>query len=79
MTADLKKRGHQVWIDLTNIKKGGLWEVHVEQGIRAASYVLAVMTRSSLRANSICRDEVAYAIKEDKRVIPVRVSVVARL
>jgi hypothetical protein len=74
LAADLKQRGgYQVWLDLADIEKGGLFEVRIEQGIRAASVVLAVMTRHSLREESVCRDEVVFALNEGKPVVPLRV------
>src|SRR5215813_13889069 len=37
LAADLKQRGgHRAWIDHADIEKGGLFEVRIEQGIRAA-------------------------------------------
>jgi WD40 repeat protein len=71
---DLAQRGgYRVWMDLSHIEEGGLFEVRIEQGIRAASVVVAVMTRHSLREGSICRDEVVFALNEGKPVVPLRV------
>jgi WD40 repeat protein len=73
LASDLEKRGgYQVWMDLENIEKGGLFEVRIEQGIRAASVVAAVMTRHSLREESVCRDEVVFALNEGKPIVPIR-------
>lgn len=70
---DLRERGgHDVWIDLDGIEKGGLFEVRIEQGIRSSSVVAAVMTRRSLAADSVCRDEVVFALSEGKHVVPLR-------
>jgi len=62
----------RVWVDLEDIEKGGLFEVRIEQGIRSSSVVAAVMTRRSLSADSICRDEVVFALSEGKHVVPLR-------
>src|SRR5262245_56592508 len=43
LAGDLRRRGHQLWLDLEDIEKGGLWEIRVEQGIRNCSAVLAVL------------------------------------
>jgi len=73
LASDLTKRGgYQVWIDLENIEKGGLFEVRIERGIRAADVVAAIMTRHSLREESVCRDEVVYALNERKPVVPIK-------
>jgi tetratricopeptide (TPR) repeat protein len=74
LASDLRKRGgYEVWMDLQGIEHGGLWEVRIEQGIRAASVVVAVLTRHSVREQSVCRDEVVFAINEGKPVVPLRV------
>src|ERR1035441_1381504 len=49
LAADLKKYGHTAFLDLESIQKGGLWEVRIEQGIRSANVLAAVMTPYSLR------------------------------
>jgi hypothetical protein len=61
-------------LDLESIEKGGLFEVRIEQGIRASEVVAAVMTPHSVREESICRDEVAFAINEHKPVVPLLVT-----
>jgi TIR domain/AAA ATPase domain len=73
LRADLQARGvHPVWLDSEMIGAGGLWTVSIENGIREADVVLAIMSPHSLRADSICHDEVALAVAEHKRVVPVR-------
>src|SRR5687767_3539899 len=72
LAADLRKEGHQVFVDLINIEKGGLWEVRLEQGIRASDLLVSVMTLGALREDSVCRDEVVFALNEGKSVIPLK-------
>ena len=73
LRTDLEARGvHPVWLDLEMIGAGGLWTVSIESGIHEADIVLAIMSPHSLRADSICHDEVALAVAEHKRVVPVR-------
>lgn len=73
LAADLEERGgYSVFFDLQDIEKGGLFEVRIEQGIRDASHLLAVMTPHSIREESICRDEVVFALNEGKPVVPLR-------
>ena len=74
LAKDLEERGGcTVWIDRSAIEKGGIWEIRIEQAIRNSSMVVAVLTRHALREESVCRDEVAFALNEGKRVIPLRV------
>ena len=71
LAADLEDRGHEVWFDQDSIGKGALWEVEIEQGLRAASVVTAVLTPSSVREESVCRDEVVFALNQGKPIVPV--------
>jgi hypothetical protein len=55
-----------------NIEKGGLWEVRLKEGIRSAAVLAAVITPYVLREESVCRDEVVFALDEGKSIIPLR-------
>jgi WD40 repeat protein len=72
LAVDLQQRGYRVWLDMEDIDKGGLFEVRIEQGIRSAAVVAAVMTPSSVREQSVCRDEVVFALNENRVVVPLR-------
>lgn len=72
LTDALRQHGHLVWMDLDNIDKGGLFDVRIEQGIRSASVLLGVMTPAAVRGESVCRDEVVFALNEGKPVVPLR-------
>src|SRR5262249_46277664 len=79
LAADLQQRGgHSAWIDRDDIEKGGLFEVRIEQGIRAADVIAAVMTRRSQEETSVCRDEVVFALNEGKPLVPLRLDPAAR-
>jgi tetratricopeptide (TPR) repeat protein len=72
LAADLQDSGHTVFLDLESIQKGGLFEVRIEQGIRSSSLLAAVMTPYSLREDSVCRDEIVFALNEGKQVLPLK-------
>lgn len=72
LAEDLRRRGHAVWLDLTDIEAGGPFEVRIERGISDSTVVAAVMTRRSLEEESVCRDEVAYALASGRRLVPLR-------
>src|SRR4051812_33552857 len=79
LAADLEQRaGHRAWIDRADIEKGGLFEVRIEQGIRAADVVAAVLTRRAQEETSVCRDEVDFALNEGKPLLPLRLDPAAR-
>jgi TIR domain len=74
LKTDLETRGvTPVWLDTEMIAGGNRWVNLIEQGIRGSDVLLAVMTAHSLCEQSICQDEIAFAVAEGKRVVPVRV------
>ena len=72
LAADLQTCGHRPWMDVENIESGGVFDVRIEQGIRTAGVVLAVMTPASVREQSVCRDEVVFALNVGKSIVPLK-------
>lgn len=60
--ADLKKRGHDVWFDKTEIKIGDDWRYAITQGILNSHRVLSFLSKYSTRDPGVCLDEIAIAI-----------------
>jgi len=50
-----------------NIFFADVWEY-----IRSHQIIAAVMTSSSMRPKSVCRDEVVFALNEGKSVVPIK-------
>jgi hypothetical protein len=73
LARDLRQHGYFVWFDLNDIEKGGLFEVRIEQGIRQTNVLAAIMTPASVREQSVCRDEVAFALNESRLIVPLKV------
>ena len=71
---DLMALGASVWLDADGIEAGGQWDIRIEQGVRSADVLLAVMTPHSVREDSVCRDEVILAHTLGKSIVPVRAS-----
>ena len=72
LATDLQEQGHHVFLDLNSIEEGALWDVRIGKGIRGSTILVAVMTPHSLREDSVCRDEVVFALNEGKNVIPLK-------
>jgi len=72
LAKDLERHEYGVFFDREDIGKGALFEVRIEEGINASSVVAAVMTPYSVREESICRDEVVYALQKQKPVLPLK-------
>jgi hypothetical protein len=74
LAGDLARMGgHRPWVDLADIEKGGTFDVRIEQGINSAKVLLAVMTPGSAREESVCRDEVVFALNRNVPVVPLLV------
>ena len=76
LVSDLERRGgHRVWWDTRDVAEGARFDVKIEQGIRDADVVAAVITSRSQREDSICRDEIVFAFVTRKPIVPLRVAV----
>lgn len=62
ITKDLIARGYDVWLDRDSIVAGEDWRNKIEQGIRECSLVLAFFSPHSIRADSVCHDELKIAL-----------------
>ena len=60
--ADLKKRGHDVWFDKTDIRPGDDWRGSITDGILKGHRFLSFLSKYSTRDPGVCLDEIAIAI-----------------
>ncbi len=60
--ADLKARGHDIWIDRNEIKAGDDWRRKITEGIVGSHRVVSFLSKHSTRDPGVCRDEIAIAI-----------------
>ncbi len=61
LEADLSLLGFDVWRDKRRIRSGKGWDDEIEAGLRTSRLVAAVLTPHSVREESVCRDELAFA------------------
>ena len=66
----LESQGHDSWVDWESIPYSAEWWREIQTGIEAADTLIFVITPASL-GSRICNDEFAYALKLNKRIIPV--------
>lgn len=66
----LDEDGRRVWLDVKNIAASTLWEREIFAGIEAADNFIFVISPSSVRPGSFCHKELAHAVANNKRVIP---------
>ena len=59
---DLETRGHNVWIDTSQIKEGNNWRRMITDGIHDSEVVMAFLSKYSVRIPGVCRDELSIAV-----------------
>lgn len=75
---DLEKEGFQVWVDYNVLRCSSEWEAEIERGITQSSAVVVFMTAHSMRRpNGYCLDEISYARRLNKTIMPIKVQDVA--
>jgi hypothetical protein len=58
------------WIDWKSIPKGEDWEQEIYRGVEGANVLLFLISPESVRSN-MCKKEIAHAVKNGKRILPV--------
>jgi len=69
LKSDLQAAGYTVWWDKEGIRSGQAWDARIEGAIEECSVLLAVLTPGSVRKDSICRDEITYAMVLPRAVV----------
>lgn len=59
---DLKKRGHDVWIDTSEIVATDSWRRDIFNGVMNSASVIAFLSEYSTRPTSVCLDELKIAV-----------------
>lgn len=60
----LMRRGHNPWIDYSEIKCGDEWRTKIRDGIKESGHFIACLSRHSVRVPGVCLDEIAIAISQ---------------
>ena len=66
---ELKKKGRRTWLDQKNIPFTEKWLNAIYSGIEAADNFIFVISPDSLTSKA-CAEELAHAVKHNKRLIP---------
>lgn len=66
---DLKSYGFDVWYDLSQLGGGARWYKAIEQAIKDSQCVIVVLSPDSIKSDWV-GDEVVFARKEEKKIIP---------
>lgn len=62
LAEDLRKDGHEVWIDTTNIRSGDDWRRKITEGITKSELTMAFASKHSVRDPGVCLDELKIAV-----------------
>lgn len=68
--SELRRRGHRVWRDRSDMVAGVAWADSIDDAIRKADHVVVVLTRRSVRSEQVNR-EVELALDEGIRIVPI--------
>jgi WD40 repeat protein len=83
LRADLEARGYEVWQDTRQIRSGREWELEIEDGLRNAQLLVALLSPHAVRRaggphspddlDSVCLDEISFARfrRPPKPIVPV--------
>ena len=58
---ELRERGHEVWMDLTDLKSGMDWRNEIARTITESQAVLVFLSAHALRKGGVCLDEISIA------------------
>lgn len=61
-----------VWLDRRALQSGLAWDEQLVEAIRVCDSLIFVMTRDSVKANSVCKQEWTRALKYKKPIIPLK-------
>jgi len=70
LAQDLKAAGASVWLDQLELIPGRAWDNAIEDALLAAPEMLVILSPTSVRSENV-RDEISYALRQGKTVVPV--------
>jgi len=66
---DLRAVGAALWLDQLDIKPGESWDRAIETALRECSRLVVVLSPDSIVSSNVM-DEITFALKKDKQIIP---------
>ena len=69
LAQDLKAAGANVWLDQLELVPGRAWDNSIEDALLESPQILVILSPTSVKSENV-RDEISYALKQGKTVIP---------
>ena len=69
LAKDLRAVGAQLWMDQLDIRGGEIWENAIEKALEDCGRLVVVLSPSAVESKEV-RAELAYAMDEQKEIIP---------
>lgn len=70
LSEQLELRGRSVWVDWSGIAPTAEWMAEIRRGIDAADTVVFALSPAAV-SSPVCSEELEYAVKQRKRIVPV--------
>ncbi|HVT60352.1 MAG TPA: TIR domain-containing protein [Thermoanaerobaculia bacterium] len=70
LALDLRQKGARIWLDQLDIGPGQRWDSAVEEALRGSPRQVAILSPAAVSSENVM-DEVSFALKERKQIIPV--------
>ncbi|HVO26118.1 MAG TPA: toll/interleukin-1 receptor domain-containing protein [Candidatus Margulisiibacteriota bacterium] len=70
LAKELRAAGANLWVDQLDIRAGDEWDTAVEEALEACGGMLLILSPDAVASKNV-KDEVAYALEKEKRVVPV--------
>jgi len=67
---DLREAGVNIWIDQLDLKPGENWDDVTEEALDSCECLLLILSPTSVASKNV-KDEIDFALEEDKRIVPV--------
>jgi hypothetical protein len=70
IASELRSLGVQIWVDQLDIPAGVAWDSSVHEALKLSESVVILLSKSSVESPNVL-DEIAYAIDEQRQIVPV--------
>jgi tetratricopeptide (TPR) repeat protein len=70
LSKDLRAAGVDLWVDQLDVKLGENWDDATEEALNSCEVLLLILSSTSVTSKNV-KDEIAFALEENKRIVPV--------